>query len=143
MICLNCGKVMTLGGPRCCNGPPVPKKRPCYLHRPQLMALDIACAPLCLAFDGGVYLVGSCLERSDYRDVDVRAIVGRAAWDGMFPGVDPAKPYMNPRWEMFNLALSEFLATRTKLPIDFQVQNMDAANAEFPGRRTALGVRFP
>ena len=115
-----------------------------YLIRPRLIALDMACAPLARAYGLGVYLVGSCLLRPDYRDVDVRVLLSAKEWAGMFPGVDPAKPFLaSSCWELLCLALSEYLSRAAhRLPIDFQFQEVDAANAAYGKEpRVALGIR--
>ena len=78
-------------------------------------------------FDEMPYLVGSCIERPDFRDVDVRI---------MMAGDD----YSTPFWKGVNLAVSLWGQKVTGLPIDFQVQQTDAANAEFTGPRHALGL---
>jgi len=119
----------------------VSERRYSFLNRPSLMRLDLACEPLSRAYDAHVYLVGSCLLRPDFRDVDVRVLLSRADWDGMFPGADPGKPFMHARWEVSCLAYSALLASQTGLPIDFQFQETEAANAEYPGMRSALGIR--
>jgi len=116
------------------------ERRGTYLLRPRLMALDLACAPLHRAFGYGVFLVGSCLQRPDYRDVDVRAILSDAEWRGMFPGLSPRDPFMDPRWEMLCMVLSEHLGLASGLPVDFQFQEAEAANAQHEGPRSALGL---
>lgn len=114
-----------------------------YILRPRLIALDLACEPLNRAFEFGVYLVGSALERADFRDVDVRVLLTRAEWDGMFPGVDPAQPFLDPRWELLCLTMSEHLSRASGLPIDFQYQEVKTANeVHHSGKRSALGIRM-
>lgn len=119
-----------------------PRTRSCYLLRHKLIALDLACVPLAKAFHWSVYLVGSCMERADYRDVDVRAILDDDEFAAMFPGVRaPTHPFHDARWEMLCLTMSEHLSRVTGLPIDFQYQQMTAANAEEAGPRNPLGTR--
>lgn len=116
--------------------------RDTYLLRHKLIALELACVPIAKAFDYGVFLVGSCLERADYRDVDVRCMLDIEQWVRLFGDLDPAKPFLDPRWELLCGALSEQLSKQTGLPVDFQFQQTAAANAEFGGRRRSpLGMR--
>jgi hypothetical protein len=91
------------------------------------------------SFPEGVFLVGSCLDRADYRDVDVRVMLPDKEFSNMFPSADPKKPHWDPRWELICTSISYRLAQITLLPIDFQIQQMTAANAEHKGKRSALG----
>lgn len=114
-----------------------------YLLRHKLIALELACVPIAKAFDYSVYLVGSCLERADYRDVDVRCILDPEQWAGLFGALDPARPFLDPRWELLCMSISELLGSKTGLPVDFQFQHRDVANANHPGakQRHPLGMR--
>jgi len=112
-----------------------------YLNRPQLIALDIACAPLDQAFEEGVYLVGSCITRADYRDVDVRVLLSGKEWRGMFGELDPSAPWLSARWEITCIAFSKLIGDQTSLPVELQFQEVDAANTDHSGKRIALGVR--
>jgi UDP-glucose 4-epimerase len=54
-------------------------KKFCYIGAPKVFLLEIACRLVNEAFGTfGCYVVGSCLERPDWRDVDVRFIMGAA-----------------------------------------------------------------
>lgn len=108
------------------------RKRATYLSVTQAFNLDLACRPLWVA-GFHVYLVGSCLHRQDYRDVDLRAIMPDEDYDAMFGASD-----MTP--SLFGVAISEWIASRTGLPIDFQFQQCTKANAEFDGERHAIGM---
>lgn len=93
-------------------------------------------------FGGAVpYLVGSALERSDYRDVDVRLLLWadpeRA--DSTEHTYDHLAAAVNI--EHLNLAVSLWGQKVTGLPVDFQVQQAESANEDFTGRRHALGLR--
>src|SRR3546814_6981560 len=56
-----------------------PRKKFCYVGAPEIFKLELACHDLVQAFDSyGVYLVGSALQRPDWRDVDLRLGIGRA-----------------------------------------------------------------
>jgi hypothetical protein len=115
-----------------------PKRRYCYLPMSSLILLDAACIPIHEAFSTednifGIYHVGSSTQRPDYRDVDVRAMLDDVAFDDLF--------LSRPRvWSLMCLALSEYLARITGLPIDFQFQRMTEANAEYGSHfRNPLG----
>ncbi len=115
---------------------PKPKERANYLPAPQYFNLNLACVPLLAAFDGGVYLVGSCLERADYRDVDVRAIVSDAEWRRLF-GIGDAYTAL---WSVMCASISLWLSERSGLSVDFQIQQQTAANDLHDGQRSALGI---
>src|SRR4051812_8055359 len=73
---------------------PRPKHRTkiCYLGVPAIFKLDLACMNLYQAFCvggkyGGIYLVGSVLERPDFRDVDVVCILHDDDFSELFPDV--------------------------------------------------------
>lgn len=90
----------------------------------------------------GVYLVGSCIERQDFRDVDVRAIVEDGEFDRLFPGhKDGCLMQLNPLWSLMCSSISLYLSQHSGLPVDFQIQRQTQANAEENGRpRSALGM---
>lgn len=111
-----------------------------FLGAPAAFNLNLACRALSEAFGHAVYLVGSALERRDYRDVDVRCLLDDDEFDRLFPGCPSATQY-HPAWSLLCCAISEWLAARTGLPIDFQFQKRTKANAEFPdGARQPYGV---
>jgi len=110
-----------------------------YLTTADFACLNDACITIRDAFHGehvsGIYLVGSCGERADFRDVDVRVILGDDAFDRFFAGGVLF-------WGLFCLGVTEHLRKITGLPIDFQVQRMTEANEKYGGRpRNALGHR--
>lgn len=105
--------------------------RASYLTVPQQeLLIDWAVSARSL-FPGRVmaYLVGSSLVRADYRDVDVRVILSDKPYAKLI------KTIQLPR---LHLAVSLWGTQVTGLPIDFQVQQMTAANHEFKGARNAL-----
>ena len=55
----------------------------------------------------------------------------------MFP---PDAGDHSSRLTFLNSAVSEWIAARTQLPIDFQFQRATQANAEFTGRRNLVGI---
>ncbi len=120
---------------------PEPRKQPCdYMTPEQRFRLDEACRAFEEAFDFGVYLVGSVRTRSDFRDVDVRAIVADETFAKLYPNADPKNPQRDTYWALMMAACSLYLRESTGLPVDFQVQQQTQANAEFPGSRSALGL---
>lgn len=106
---------------------------------PEMYRLNAASRTVRAAVDGvGLMLVGSSLTRQDYRDVDLRMILFDEDFAARFP---------NSGWLMLaNAAMSDWLATTTGLPIDFQFQSMTEANSpEHDGKgRHPLGlpIRF-
>lgn len=121
-------------------------KRANYVPAPHYFALNHACELLNKALGGfGCYLVGSSLERRDYRDVDVRFILSDDEFDRMFR-IRPEDAetglggWLNPLWSLMCTAISVWLRQQTDLPIDFQIQRQTQANAKHPGMRSALGI---
>lgn len=114
------------------------RTRASYLTVAQQFDLNHACRMLRMS-GYSVYLVGSVLYKSDYRDVDVRAILEDAEYDFMFVNTNPNE-HRN-RLLLLNVALSGWLSARTGLSVDFQFQRCTEANAEYPTQeRHALGI---
>lgn len=115
-----------------------------YVGAPACFALEAACQDINRAFDGfGCYLVGSALERPDWRDIDVRFIMSDEAFRAEFPGAGPIEHVrweFDPKWILLTVSISERLTKLTGLPVDFQFQPQSHANARHKGRRNALGV---
>ncbi len=107
--------------------------RATHLHITKLHALEHECRRFTAAFGYNAYLVGSALERQDYRDVDLRLMLPDEEYDA-FIGAN------NERLTLLNDALSDWLAARTGLPVDFQFQRRTEANEEHDGRRNAVGL---
>ncbi len=103
----------------------------------ELYHLDQACQIVSRAFRGGPpYLVGSAGIGNDggsYRDVDVRLMLD----DDEFAEVCPTRE----RWELLCLSIGAYLAARTGLPIDFQIQRATEANERFNSPRNPLGLQ--
>lgn len=111
------------------------RQRHCYLSTVELHRLDRACRDLwhmAEIYDGGVYLVGSSMQRPDFRDVDVRMMLPDEEFDRMF-GREVEL------WSLFCYAVSRQLADDTDLPIDFQVQRQTQANL-LSGSRNPVGL---
>lgn len=104
-----------------------------YLTVAQNFALESALHTL---NDAGLtcFMVGSCLERANFRDVDIRCVV----FDG-----DQAGPLVHQGRvlrRLMDAAMSEWLSARTGLPIDFQFQSF-AENAKHQGKpRNGAGI---
>lgn len=81
------------------------------------------------------YLVGSVLTRRDYRDVDVRIILGEETFERLFGGNVDWRT--NRELTLANMALSALAREMTGLDVDCQVQRIDDANTEH-GQRHAL-----
>lgn len=103
-----------------------------YLSPHDMFRLDLACKPICEAFDTPPYLVGSVTERLDYRDIDVRLILDDDEYDRLVATV------MLP---MLNIAFTAYLQQATGLPIDFGIQQRSAANRLHDKPRNPLGLR--
>lgn len=116
-------------------------RRANYVGAPHFYALNQACRVLVEAFGHCIYLVGSSIERRDYRDVDVRAILEDDQYARMFPN---GGGWTDAYWSIVVVSISHWLSKQTGLPIDFQIQQQTAANAEYPGasKRHALGIFF-
>lgn len=97
-----------------------------------------AIRPLREAFGfGSTFLVGSVMQRRDFRDVDIRVILDDDEFDAVF-GTRKAL------WSVFCYAVTAWLRAETGLPIDFQVQRFTEANEQHSGQgypRSALGLR--
>lgn len=101
----------------------------------QMFILDEACKPIAEAFDSTPYLVGTAADRTEYRDVDVRLILDDDKYAALASVVGP------DLLAFLGIAVGEYLAARTGMPIDFQVQQQTAANAHHGGMRNPLGMR--
>lgn len=122
------------------------RKKICYVGAPAIFALELACQHINAALgDYGCYLVGSCMERADFRDVDMRFIMEEQSFSVLFPCVDlslgSATWEFDPRWLLFNTSICKWLREQTGLPIDFQIQPQTFANMRHDKPRSAIGLR--
>lgn len=120
------------------------KYYPHYLTVSEFYRLNLACQVLWKAFPGTVCVcqVGSSLHRRDFRDVDIRLMLREKDYKALFPKA-PKNPQGNATWDLLCVSISDFLTAQTGLPIDFQIQEMDWANENFPGgehKRNAVGL---
>ena len=109
-----------------------------------MFALELACQHINAALgDYGCFLVGSVLERPDWRDVDVRFIMADAEFSALFPKVEIDCPTWehDPKWLLLNTAISDWLTRHTGLPVDFQIQPQTFANKWHDKPRHAIGMR--
>lgn len=127
---------------------PTVRKKGIYIGAPACFALELACRQICEAFGGHhCYVVGSCLEKPDWRDVDVRYILEDADFEVLFPGATLHEGgggcwEQDPRWLLMTVSISEHLSRVTGLPIDFQFQSQTHANARHKGSRSCIGLHI-
>lgn len=108
------------------------------LNPRQMFLLDEACKPIRAAFDWHPYLVGTAAnhERTTYRDVDVRLMLDEEKYDALSAAIG------QDAIAFLGFAIGEYLAARSGLPIDFQLQRLPEANAKHGGKpRNPLGCR--
>jgi hypothetical protein len=98
------------------------------------------------AFGENPYLVGSATTTKAWRDVDVRLMLGRKAWERVLPDVPYDRAgagFVYPQWSALCMAFSAWGKDFTGLPIDFQIQQIEWANERFKGGvRDPLGIRI-
>lgn len=129
------------------NPTPEPRKKFVHIGAPACFALEQAMQHVNAAFDSrdnfGSYVVGSALERADWRDVDIRMIMSDEAFDREFPGTRENNSWeFDVRWILLTVAISGWLAKQTGLPVDFQFQPQTHANARHKGTRNPIGLKF-
>jgi hypothetical protein len=120
-------------------------KRANWIGAPEFFNLNFACQAIVAAFGYSCYLVGSSMERKDFRDVDVRCMLDDGEYDRMFPPTFAGEQRirnqnLDAAWCLLNSAISCWLSERTGLKIDFQFQRQSDANEEHKGKRNALGM---
>jgi hypothetical protein len=116
------------------------KARTDLLTTTEMYHLDQACQVISKAFGGEhPYLVGTAgfanigNDGRPYRDVDVRLMLD----DDEFAAACPTRE----RWELLCLSIGAYLASRTGLPVDFQIQLASEANTKHGGQpRNPLGM---
>jgi hypothetical protein len=115
-------------------------KRANFIGAPEFYNLNNVATVLNEAFGMNNYLVGSAIERRDHRDVDIRCIMDDEEFDRLFGPKMPGNYSTNGLWSLMCASISEWLASRTGLKIDFQIQRRTQANAEYDGQRQCLGL---
>jgi len=123
---------------------PVERKKASHIGAPAVFKLELACRVINQAFGCGFgcYKVGSSMERADWRDVDVRLILGDDEFAKQFPAahLHGAMWEHDPKWLLFTVAITGWLREQTGLPIDFQIQPQTFANEKHKGIRSAVGL---
>lgn len=102
------------------------KRRASSLSPPEFYALTLWGRDLYEAFEVMPYLVGSCQRAEDYRDVDVRMLLTPES--NLHRITKPGREHL---LLLLNAAISRWGREVTNLPIDFQFQDRDEANAEY------------
>lgn len=114
-----------------------------YIGAPAIFRLELACQHVCDAYASyGCYLVGSSLERQDWRDVDVRLIMDDEDFATAFPNVEGRNWEHDSKWLLTITSISAWLSQQTGLPVDFQIQPQTHANEIHNKRRDAIGIRI-
>ncbi|RWQ32828.1 MAG: hypothetical protein EOS20_04975 [Mesorhizobium sp.] len=125
---------------------PAPKKKVSYIGVPAVFKLELACKHLNDAYGGfGCYVVGSALERPDWRDIDVVLILDDKQFKREFPAVrdfSTGNFEFDTKWLLHTVAISGWLKEQTGLPIDFKIQPQTWANERHPGTRHPHGLRL-
>lgn len=122
------------------------RKKGVYVGAPACFLLELEGQKLRRAFCtddpyDGLYVVGSALERADWRDVDVRLMLHDDGFAALFPDAGQRWEF-DARWLIMTTAISVHLSRVTGLPIDFQFQPTTHANERHKGSRNALGLTF-
>lgn len=121
----------------CCRPSGNPKKTAPGVGMPTSLYLQQFGDLLWAAFGEIPYQVGSSLTAAIWRDVDVRVMLPPDKYKAMGFG-DPKSTHRNKCWRAHVMAFSALGRQMTGLPIDFQIQEINTANAEYDGRRSAL-----
>lgn len=118
----------------------------CYVGAPAIFKLELACKTINDAYGGfGCYLVGSAIQKADWRDVDVRLILSDEDFQRRFPDVQGLLAAVwehDSLWLLTTVSITAWLRDQTGLPVDFQIQPQTFANAWHKGQRYALGLRM-
>lgn len=119
------------------------RQKAIYIGAPAHFALELACQIVNDAFDTyGCYVVGSALERQDWRDVDIRMIMDDAQFAAEFPNVDGRSWEFDAKWLLLTISISSWLSKQSGLPVDFQIQPQSHANEVHAKPRNAIGLRM-
>jgi hypothetical protein len=114
-----------------------------YVGAPAIFALELACQHITAAFGSfGCYVVGSAIERADWRDVDVRLILADEEFARLFPDAVMPCWEQDERWLLLTVSISLWLKQQTGLPVDFQIQPQTHANERHKGQRHSIGLRI-
>ena len=125
---------------------PQKRKKFCYIGAPAIFRLELAMQHISRAWSGaydhvGCYVVGSALERPDWRDIDVVMIMDDAAFAREFPDAKTHWEH-DPKWLLLTVSISAWLTDQCGHAVDFKFQSMTHANEKHAGPRNAVGLRF-
>lgn len=130
---------------------PKPRVKGIYIGAPACFALELAARHIAEAYGafrsdddgwaGGIYVVGSALQRPDWRDIDVRFIMSDAHFAREFPNAGEHWEH-DAKWLLLTVSISKWLSDQTGLPIDFQFQPQTLANDRHKGSRNSVGIRY-
>lgn len=119
------------------------RRKTSYVGAPAIFKLEHCCSFIVQSFDCyGVYLVGSAIERPDWRDVDLRMIMSDEAFRAEFPNVHSlsnASWEHDHRWLLLTISISSWISAQTGLPVDFQFQPATFANERHGKPRKSMG----
>jgi hypothetical protein len=126
------------------------KRKATYIGAPACFKLEQVCqhvADALVSFDSfGVYQVGSSLDRADWRDIDIRAILSDDGFKSLFPDANVDGVAwgweQDPMWLLLTVSISAWMREQTGLPIDFQIQPQTHANERHKGSRNAVGIKI-
>ncbi len=104
---------------------------------PEALALQEFGEVVWAAFGDIPFQVGSSLETTTFRDVDVRLLLEDAEYARQGFG-EPGREHHNAKWRAMVAAFSALGRQMTGLRIDFQIQQRTYANETYPNPRSAL-----
>ena len=118
-----------------------------YLGSPACFTLELACKHLNRAFPGRCYVVGSVLERPDFRDVDIRMMISDEDFRVLFPDVHSSLSghwEHDTRWLLLTSLISNWLTQTLNIgkPVDFQFQPISWGNKHHSKKRNPIGHTY-
>ncbi len=111
----------------------ISQERVSYLSTVQWFNLNMCGSNIFKLLGFNVYLVGSCLYRKDFRDIDLRCIYLDEVFENSIIGSTDSTR------RMFGMIIGDWLSSRTGLPIDFQFQKSSEAKEYEDRKRVYLG----
>lgn len=122
-----------------------PRKKASYIGAPRVFKLELACKHLTEAWGESCYVVGSVLERPDWRDIDVVMIMDDDRFATEFPDatLHSGAWELDPKWLIMTVAISDWLSAQIGATVDFKFQPRKHANERHNGARNACGIRMP
>lgn len=119
-----------------------PRKKASYIGAPRVFKLELACQHLCRAWGETCYVVGSVLERADWRDIDVVMILDDERFAAEFPDatLHSGAWEFDPKWLILTVAISDWLSAQVGATVDFKFQPRTHANERHKGPRNARGL---